>query len=179
MGIFASVEEVPVELERCHCDGAPHDHDTVWLRAELSPDGGIAAMHVVESGAPDSAVMEGLVGRVFLQHGITRWSFVNADGQPIPCNPWSISRLDWEIAKPIAEKANDLYAEKLLAPLLARLKKSSRSGRTADSTSPRRNTSGLRPKRSRRSTTAITRLHPAPSTSSDGDSSTSPKRKSA
>lgn len=146
MGIFTSTDEVAVELEGCPCEGTPHDHDTVWLRSELSPDGGIAASHVIDAGAPDVATMTGAVGRAFIQHGITRWTFVDGKGEPIPPTSWNIARLDWDIARPVAEKANDLYAEKLLRPLVARLNKSSRNGRTVRSTSPRRKSSSTRPK---------------------------------
>lgn len=135
MGIFASVEEIPVDLEGCLCENTPHDHDTVWLWAELTPDGGLAAQAVVNRGAPDTAVLEGLIGRIWLQHGISRWTFVDGKGNDIPPNPWNIAHLDWEVARPVAEKANDLYAEKFLRPLVARMSGSSRNGRTGRSTS--------------------------------------------
>lgn len=146
MGIFASREEVAVELESCHCDGSPHDHDTVWLWAELTPDGGLAATAAVNRSAPDARTLEGIIGQVWLIHGISRWTFVDDKGQPIRCDPFTISRLDWEIVKPVAEKANELYAEKFMRPLVARLSRSSRNGRTGTSTSRTAGTSRKSPK---------------------------------
>lgn len=141
MGIFASTDEVAVDLEGCPCEGTPHDHDTVWLRAELTPDGGIAATHLLDSGTIDAPTLIGAVGKTFLVHGVTRWTFVDEKGEPVPVTPWNVAHLDWEITRPLAEKADDLYAEKLLAPLRARRSQSSANGRTARSTSPRRSTS--------------------------------------
>src|SRR4051812_46774706 len=48
MGWFVSEDRVPVELEGCRCPGSPHDHDTVWLRAELGPEAGFAAVAAVD-----------------------------------------------------------------------------------------------------------------------------------
>lgn len=146
MGIFASTEEVPVELESCHCDGTPHDHDTVWLRSDLSPDGGIAAMHVLSRGAPDTATIIGALGRAYLIGGIVRWTFVDEKGDPIEVTPYNVAQLKEEIVLPVADKADDLYSERLMRPLVARASKSSRNGHTARSTSARRTTSGTRRK---------------------------------
>lgn len=165
MGIFASTDEVSVELE-CPCEGTPHDRDTVWLRAELSPDGGLAASALMYGGAPSVETMTGNLGRVWLVHGITRWTFVDDKGQPIPCNPFSISRLKWEIVRPVAEKADSLYAEAILRPLVASLSKSSRNGQTGASTSASPPSSTKRQKRSKRSTTATTPPSPPATTTS-------------
>lgn len=149
MGIFASVDEVPVELESCHCDGTPHDHDTVWLRAEVTPDLGVAARSaigdVVSQGIEKDDIMA-VLGRVYLRHGIVRWTFTDAEGNPVPVTPNAAGSLKWEIAEPIADKADDLYSEDIFRPLVARLSKSSRNGRTGRSTSARTTTSRRRPK---------------------------------
>lgn len=167
MGWFNLDPDVPVELEGCRCPGTPHDHDTVWLAAEITPDGGIAAMSVIERGAPDAATMEGLLGRAYVQHNITRWTLVDEKGADVQPTPWLISRLSYDAIKPIAEKANELYSEKLLRPLVERLSKSSQRGQTDESTSAKPDTSTKRRKRSKQSTTATTTPNPEPSMSSE------------
>lgn len=145
MPLFASAEEVPVEVA-CPCEGKPHDTDTVWLRADLSPDGGIAAMSVINDSPVDVPSLVGDLGRVYLMHNITRWTFTDPDGKPVPSSHRNIARLHWDIAGPIAEKADSLYSETLFRPLVARVSKSSRNGHTAPSTSRKPRSSGARQK---------------------------------
>lgn len=145
-GWFVSDEREPVEVE-CRCPGKPHDVDTVWLRAELGPEGGYAVLRAIRASAAagDSTLLEELLGREYCKHGIVDWTFLDADGEPVPCTPENIARLSWPVARPVAERGDVLYQEELLAPLVVRPSKSSATGRTAPSTSaPRRATSTRR-----------------------------------
>jgi hypothetical protein len=186
MGWFVSEDRVPVELEGCRCPGSPHDHDTVWLRAELGPEAGFAAVAAVDRIVAEARASGGVIadfaeplGRIYARYGIVEWTFLDDDGEAVPVTPENIGRLKWEAVYLISDKGDSLYGETLLRPLVDRLSKSSRSGRTAKSTSQRRASSSVRPKQSRRSTTATTPRPRLVTPSSDGDSSSSPKKKSA
>ncbi len=178
MGWFVSDERVPVELAECRCPDTPHDHDTVWLRAELGPDGGYAVLRAIRAHGGSDELTEAL-GRAYAEHGIIDWTFLDDDGEPVPVTKQNIRQLSWAAVYPVAERGDTLYAEELLAPLRDRLPKSSPSGRTGRSTSPKKSSTSTRPKRSRPSTTATTQPSRPRLVSSDGDSSTLPKKKSA
>jgi hypothetical protein len=184
MGWFVDEDLVPVELE-CRCPDTPHEKDTVYLYPQLTVEGGLAGeqywAEITTGGVPNAEAMIGHLGRLFLHHGIASWTFVGADGEPLPASMRNIVRFaqNWSAAKPVAEKANELYSEALLAPLVASLSKSSRRGPTGGSTSPKPASSSKPRKPSRRSTTATTRPRLSVIPTSDGDSSSSPKRKSA
>jgi hypothetical protein len=179
MGWFVSEDRVAIEGLACRCSGTPHpDGDTVWLRAELGPEGGYAVLRAIRASDTTEQLPEHL-GRAYAEHGIVDWTFLDDDGEPVECSKENIARLSWAVIYPVAERGDVLYAEELLAPLTGRPSKSSQSGRTAPSTSARKARTSTRPKPSKRSTTAITQLHRAPSANSDGDSSTSPKKRLA
>ena len=144
---LVSDELVPVELEACHCPGTPHAHDTVWLRPTLSASGGMAGMYVIGQGISDPEQLEQELARVYLEHGIARWTFVDEQGQPVPVEKDTIRHMTWTVAYPIADKASDLYSQDLLRPLVARASALSQNGHTAKSTSARRRTSSARQRR--------------------------------
>lgn len=164
MGWFVSDEREAVELGECRCAGTPHDHDTVWLRAELGPDAGFAANVAVDRLLSDArasgrteianAEFKEPLGRIYAQYGIADWTFLDDDGEPVPVTQENIARLSWAVVFPIAERGDVLYGPALLAPLVAQASKSSRNGAT--STSAPTKSSAARPKRSRPSTTAST-----------------------
>lgn len=179
MGWFVSDERIPVEMEGCRCHGSPHDHDTVYLRAELDPAGGFAAMAAINAAQVNPDVLQERIGRAYAEHGIVDWTFLDDDGEPVPVTKENIRRLSWDVIYPIADKGDDIYAEALLRPLVARRLKSSPNGRTARSTSATRKRSTVRRKPSKPSTTATTQPTPLRSMSSVGDSSTSPRKRLA
>ena len=152
MGWFVSDEKVAVEGLACRCPGEPHPNgDTVWLRAELGPEGGYAVLRAIRSAAQEKDVelLEEYLGREYCKHGIVDWSFVDDDGEPVPCTPENIARLSWPVARPVAERGDVLYAEELMAPLVARQSTSSQNGHTAPSTSATRRTTSTRRKPSK------------------------------
>ncbi len=145
-GWFVNTELVPVDLEGCRCPGSPHDHDTVWLYPEPTPELGIACLTAWNRGAPNVETMVGILGRIYIQFGIAEWNFLDENGNPVPINLRSGAQFDWDAAAPIYEKADELYAEKITRPLVARVSGSSRNGHTARSTSPKPRSSGARRK---------------------------------
>jgi hypothetical protein len=149
VGWFVSEERVPVEGLACRCPGTPHpDGDTVWLRAELGPEGGYAVLRAIRAAVTTEFLPEHL-GRAYAEHGIVDWTFLDDDGELVPVTPENVARLSWPVVYPVAERGDVLYAEELLAPLVARPSKSSRNGHTARSTSATRGTTSTRRKPSK------------------------------
>jgi hypothetical protein len=146
MGWFVSEERVPVEGVACQCDGTPHPHgDTIWLRAELTPEGAYAA---AVASAGEGETMEQVLGWTYLVHGIVDWTFLDERGKPIPCTKENIRRLDWTAVYPVAQKASQLgYSEALVRPLVASVSRSSRNGQTDVLTSVAKGSSRPRQRR--------------------------------
>lgn len=147
---------VPVAVA-CPCPGAPHsDGDTVFLGPELSLKGGLLAeaMMVRSWQKQDSSgkaltqteaslAVEAALREVYVLDGVKEWTFVDEQGEPIEVNEASIRSVllaRYRIARPVGDKADELYSASVLDPLLQRLRKSSRSSppraSTSASTSP-------------------------------------------
>lgn len=139
---------VPVAFGGCPCPGTPHpDGDTIWLKAALDMDGGLAFASAFASSV--ELPIDQALGRSYLIAGIANWTFVDAKGVVIPVTPVNISKLRWSPAvAEMADKAAGLYGKDVLLPLVARAQASSPNGRAGRSTSPRRRSSGTRRKRS-------------------------------
>lgn len=138
----------------CTCPGTPHDEgDGVYLRPSLTLAGGLAAEHALYDAsrlypladnapadeqervvAQRTAYIRPTWFELFLRHGAEGWNLVSEDG-PIPLDLDALLA-DYAFARPIAEAANDLYGEAVLAPLVGLQPKPSRNGRTGDGTHP-------------------------------------------
>lgn len=133
-----SFDSAPVEvrLDGCYCPGTPHDADVVYLRPSLSMAGGMAAQAAIQEGASDQFVLQELLAQVWIRHGVISWNLVDEDG-PVPLTPDNVvAALPYgKGGRLVAERADALYAEDILAPLRERLASISRSGRTNGSTS--------------------------------------------
>jgi hypothetical protein len=133
-----SFDSAPVEvrLDGCYCPGTPHDADVVYLRPSLSMAGGMAAQAAIQEGATDQFVLQELLAQVWIRHGVVSWNLVDEDG-PLPLTPDNVvAALPYgKGGRLVAERADALYAEDILAPLRERLASISRSGRTNGSTS--------------------------------------------
>ncbi len=131
MSRFDPVSDIPVPVGPCLCPGEPHrDGDVVYLAAVLPTIAGQAAQGAIQD-ASDSARLEELLWRVYRDLCITDWTFVDEAGDPIPLTPAN-KELGLPFAKGgrlVAEKADELYAQDVLAPLRARLE-SVRKART-------------------------------------------------
>ena len=152
-------DNVEVSLGACYCPGTPHETDVVYLRPSLSMAGGMAAQAAIQDGIGDQILLQELLARVWMRHGVVGWNLVDEEGSPLPIDPATIDQ-----ALPygkggflVANKADDLYAEDILRPLQERLGSISNSGRTNGSTStPRPST------RKRRSPSSTATTEPAP-----------------
>ena len=154
-------EPVEVRLEACYCPGSPHEVDLVYLAPALSMAGGMAAQSAIADGIEDSLHLQELLAEVWLRHGVVSWNLVDEDGTPVPVTrDNAVKALPYgKGGRLVADRADDLYAEDILAPLVARLKTTSRRGPTNGSTS-------ATPRSTRRrrspSSTAATAKAPAP-----------------
>ena len=139
---------VTVNVGPCRCIGGADAHpdgDEVYLAPEPSMTMGLRANGAIAKADSDPGLLEVLLGRVLIEEGIVGWTFTDENGD-IPVNPANIERLlPWSRGgHDVAEKANDLYGEAILAPLVTRSLNTSVRGRTNGSTSP------IRPSRSSR-----------------------------
>ena len=123
MSRFDPLDDVPVPIGPCDCPGTPHgDGDVVFLTPVLSTIAGQAAQGAIAESA-DAAKLEELLWRVYRDHCITGWNFLDRDGDPVPLTPQN-KEIGLPFAKGgrlVAEKADDLYAPDVLGPLQARL----------------------------------------------------------
>jgi len=153
---LARFDSTPVEVNigECGCPNAPHsDGDVVYLAPQLSMAGGMAAQSAISEGITDSLRLQELLAAIWVRHGVVDWNLVDEDGDKLPLDPQTIAAaLPYgKGGRLVAERADDLYAEDILAPLVARLKNTSRRGQTGGSTPP---TPKSTSKPSRRSSTA-------------------------
>ena len=124
MSRFDRSPDIPVVIGPCECPGTPHDDgDVVFLAPVLSAAGGMAAQAAIDAGMSDEIRLQELLWRVFRDHGVTAWNLEDENG-PVPITPENL-----ELALPyakggrlVADKADDLYSEDMLAPFLDRVK---------------------------------------------------------
>lgn len=121
---------VMVRARDCACPDTPHEEgDFVYLLPILGIEGGMAAeldLQAVQSVQPDrrgQALFARWFG-TFLRYGAVGWNLTEKDDKgrtvprPFDADVLTSSYADW---RDVAERANDLYAEAVMAPLLARV----------------------------------------------------------
>ena len=124
MSRFDRLPDVAVPIGKCLCPGTPHpDGDVVYLTAQLSAPGGMAAQGAITDGFDDAVKLQELLWRIYRDHGIVSWNLVDEDGESVPLTPANI-----EMALPygkggraVADAADDLYNEDVLGPFLERI----------------------------------------------------------
>lgn len=156
-------QPVVVDVGECRCSGLPdpHPHDEVYLAPEASFDLGMAANGAIAAAGDDAAAFQILVGTAFIEYGIMGWNLseiVEGREQIVPVNLVNIRRLlPWgRGGRLVAERANELYGDTVITPLVERSLSASLNGLTAGSTSP------IRPNRAQRRRSSKSSL-PAPS----------------
>lgn len=140
---------VAVEVGPCRCAGSPHGQDVVYLHGETTAEIGLAAYGAI--AAADGVADQRLrLGMAYLVNGVADWTFLDDAGQPIPVTPDTIRRaLPWgKGGRDVAEKANELYSDEVVRPLVERAQRSSRVTSITASTSANRPSSSVRRKRS-------------------------------
>src|SRR5689334_9261094 len=132
----------------CICplvEGKPrHATDSVTLRERLDFRSSLAAqnaVYVLKSEDPEASAADVLavLTEAYLLSGIEAWSVVGVDGKPIePTKPnirtWLLTEMD--AALMVAEAADELYRDAVLAPLVSKASTSSPPTPTDESTSP-------------------------------------------
>lgn len=161
---------VEVRVRDCACPDTPHDDgDLVYLRPKVGLEGGIA-LEGDYSAAREQALAKGKEGAAVrmtelltrrwivtcVRYGAVAWNLTGDEGQPLPFDVEYIID-DFALARPVAERASELYTEAALNPLAQRLSALSRPGRTASSTSRRSRSTRKPSARSLRPTSAATR----------------------
>ena len=147
MTTLDGMQPVVVHVGDCRCIGSPHAQgDEVQLAAEASMTLGLRANGAIAAADNDPALLESLLGRVFIEEGIVGWTFLDVEGEPEPVTMANIERLlPWPRGgSAVAERANDLYGEAVLGPLLRRSLTMPQHGPTNGSTS------AIRPSRQQR-----------------------------
>lgn len=147
-------DQSPREVETaCFCAGSPHSGDRFVLSAELPVPAGIAAVSALAQVGPHGDAAAALINAILVNGAITEWNLVDENGERLPINPTNVSqRVTWQ--KGGVELSNAAFAQyvsgKDLAPfgLTSSAKKNGRSsptGRTATSTSPKTRSSSKPP----------------------------------
>lgn len=160
---------VPVEVP-CRCPiPEPHEFDTVYLRPRLGLAGGVAVQRAVndflltnERRREDVAL--GSLVENYLIWGVAAWTLVDEHNKPLEVKPDTLQEQlidDFERAKAVADKADELYKEPVLGPLVRR---TSSSSRTTSSNGRTLVTQGDTPKRRRRSKPSSTSTSPTAGT---------------
>lgn len=154
-------ERVTVRVRDCACPDTPHpDGDEVYLLPALSLEGGAAAEfdlldnQPAEDATPADArkVTLALLAawtKTYVQYGAVGWNWLRPNEQgkaePIPFDV-DVLLADYSLSRLVAERANALYSEAVMGPLVAaaqaaspnRQSRRSRTTRTTGSTSRRR-----------------------------------------
>lgn len=129
---------VPVRVRDCACPGTPHaeEGDIVYLLPTLPFDGGILAEQqmIAAAAAGDGELLNRQWLRTFLEHGATAWNLLDEDGEPVPFDLAALLA-DWSLARPVSDRASDLYSPAVMEPFQAALAAKSRTGQTARGTS--------------------------------------------
>lgn len=138
MSRLDSPEPVVVELGPCECAGQPHETDIVYLAPSLSMSGGMAAQGAIAKSEGDPVRLQELLADIWVRYGVTGWNLLDDKGQPIPLTADNIARaLPYgKGGRLVAERADDLYAEDILAPLVQRLETLSQRGLTPSGRQP-------------------------------------------
>lgn len=132
MSRLDSPEPVVVELGPCECAGQPHEADLVYLAPTLSMPGGMAAQGAIQAAGSDAVRLQELLADIWVRYGVTGWNLLDDKGNPIPLTADNIARaLPYgKGGRLVAERADDLYAEDILAPLVERVAMLSQRGPT-------------------------------------------------
>jgi hypothetical protein len=162
---MAALTEVGVP---CRHPGTPHEGHTVHLRPHIGLEGGLAAEAVLvevnrilpadPDRVPDSdpiwsqraaEIMRRWLP-IFIRHGVLGWDLEE---------PFDVEAIlaDFGLARPVADRAADLYTDEVMAPFQAAPAMTSSPGPTGASTSPAPTSIQTRRRRSSRATTAGSR----------------------
>jgi hypothetical protein len=104
-----------VRVADCSCPDTPHDGHHVFLAPTLDLDGGIRAEQAIFASKGDLDELMRLWLPIFVRYGAKDWDLCDEAGEPRPFDVEAILS-DFAIARPVADKAADLYRDTVLAP---------------------------------------------------------------
>lgn len=153
------MERTRVQVGPCRCPGKPHAEDWVELHESIPVALGAGFRAALRASGGNEVRLQGLLAKVYLEHGIRAWSFQDEDGRGITVDdgafdwPDTVARLlPWDKGgATVADQADALYSEDILRPLTGRSLTQLRAGQTGGSTSPTQPSSPIAPRPSRRS----------------------------
>jgi hypothetical protein len=136
------MELVKVKVREC-LDGTHNgEGDWVALAPKLSLEGGLAAEQdlrevasIKDDGERGDAIQRRWVV-TFVRYGAKDWN-LHENGDDLPFSTDALLE-DYGLARPVADKAADLYSDAVLRPFLNRLQERSPTGRTGATTSKAR-----------------------------------------
>ena len=146
----------------CVCPGTPHERDTVNLREVMDFVHGKALRYRVQlledAERADAALVLATLTEGYLLYGIESWTLVDADGKPLPVSAETIrlALLSRPEADEVSDRADELYAEAVMLPLLRRAQNSSPPTPIDESTSATTGSEPPRPQLLRQSSTSTT-----------------------
>lgn len=137
------------------------DGDRIELRERLDFRSSLAAqnaVYVLRFEDPDASGGDilAVLTESYLLSGIESWTVTGEDGKPIPATRANIREhllTNLEVALLVAEKADELYRDAVIAPLVRAASASSQAMPIDESTSPTNGSQGPTPNPSSRSST--------------------------
>lgn len=117
------------------CPHHPDGH-SVLLAPTLGLDGGIRAEQAIFASKGDLDELMRLWLPVFVRYGAKDWDLCDGQGNPRPFDVEVILE-DFALARPVADKAADMYRDLVLAPFQTEQQTRSPTTSTAPTTSPR------------------------------------------
>jgi hypothetical protein len=119
----------PVKFRDCACPGNPHPNgDTVTYRERLPFDANVAALSAIVGGEGDPRANK--AWSVYLHAGPLAWNLVDEEGNAVPLSDETLDALPFEDQFEIGDHADDIYGTVVLAPLVRRMRNSSKAGPT-------------------------------------------------
>jgi hypothetical protein len=140
---------IEVRVRDCACPATPHpDGDIVYIRPKIGLEGGIAAQvdfattqreipltdadrDSEDEPTPRRRLFSQTLQRrwmvTFVRFGAVDWNLLDERGQRVPFDVEELLA-DYDLAYTVADRADDLYAEAVMRPLLPPPSKTSTSG---------------------------------------------------
>ena len=128
-------DPLAVKVKDCSHPGHEEGH-SVFLAPTLPMDGGITAEQDLFAAAGDERLLTRLWLKTFVTYGATGWDLCDGAGNDLP---FTVEALlgDWSLARAVANRASELYADSVMSPFLNKPAGRSRTGRTRGTTSAR------------------------------------------
>ena len=103
-----------IDLGACQCPGTPHEADTATVRWDL---GASALARIGRAELEGAVAMDPMAAyRQVILETVTSWNLLDAKGNPAPITVSSVSELDVETLRTIAERADKLIEGKGTLP---------------------------------------------------------------